>query len=184
MSVPGAKVPTARILVVGVCEALGASGHLLGGILAKSTGAPMTHVAYRGAAPATTDLIAGRVDFFFSSYATIRGFVEGKQLKLLAVSSKVRDPALPDVPTVAEAGFPALEMDIWFGLAAPAETPDDVVAALNSEFTQAVGSSEVAAKLREQGMQAIPSSPQKFSGLLSEEIDHYRPIILELGIQQ
>jgi tripartite-type tricarboxylate transporter receptor subunit TctC len=84
--------------------AVGASGHLLGSMLAKKTGAPMINIPFRGALAAASEVVAGRVDFCFCSYSTIRGFVEGKKLKILTLAAPQRDPIIPDVPTTAEAG--------------------------------------------------------------------------------
>jgi tripartite-type tricarboxylate transporter receptor subunit TctC len=164
-------------------QSVGATGHLLGAMLAKAAGVPMTLVPYRGAAPAVTDLLAGRVDLFFTSYATVHSHVEAGKLKLLAITTAERDPLLPHTPTVGEVGFPQLEMDIWYGVAAPAQTPRPVVAALHERFAAAAVSSEVVARLRQQGIRVLTSTPAEFTSLIAKEIDRYRTIMRELDIK-
>lgn len=164
-------------------QSVGATGHLLGAMLAKAAGVPMTLVPYRGAAPAVTDLLAGRVDLFFTSYATVHSHVEAGKLKLLAITTAERDPLLPQTPTVAEVGFPQLEMDIWYGVAAPAQAPKPVVSALRDTFAAAAVSSEAVAKLRQQGIRVVTSTPAEFTSLIGKEIERYRTIMRELDIK-
>jgi tripartite-type tricarboxylate transporter receptor subunit TctC len=164
-------------------QSVGSSGHLLGAMLAKAAGVQMTLVPYRGAAPAVTDLLAGRVDLFFTSYATVHRHVEAGTLKLLAITTPEREPLLPQTPTVAEVGFPELEMDIWYGLAAPARTPPPVVQALHASFTSAASSPEVVAQLRGQGMRVVTSTPAELKTLIVKEVDRYRTIMRELDVK-
>jgi tripartite-type tricarboxylate transporter receptor subunit TctC len=161
--------------------AVGASGHLQGSLFAKISGAPMTHVAYRGALPAATDVIAGRIDFCFCGYSTVRGFVESKKMKLIAIAAKSRDPILPDVPTTVEQGFSDVLMDVWFGLVTPAGTPDGVVANLNAIFVPAITSPEVGAAFSEQAVHAMVNTPSQFRELIAREIERYRLIVAESG---
>src|SRR5258707_3836131 len=118
-------------------QGTGAGGHLLGEMLKARTGANMVHVPYRGAGPAALDLAAGRVDFFFVSYSSVLPFLQAGKVRLLGVTSPKRLPALPDAPTMREVGFAGIELDAWFGLVAPAGTPDPVVGKLNTAFVQA-----------------------------------------------
>jgi tripartite-type tricarboxylate transporter receptor subunit TctC len=164
-------------------QSVGATGHLLGAMLARAAGIPMTLVPYRGAAPAVTDLLAGRVDLFVTSYATVHSHVEAGKVKLLAITTAERDPLLPHTPTVGEVGFPQLEMDIWYGVAAPAQTPKPVVTALHDTFAAAAVSSEAVAKLRQQGIRVLTSTPAEFTSLIAKEIDRYRTIMRELEIK-
>jgi tripartite-type tricarboxylate transporter receptor subunit TctC len=163
--------------------AAGASGHLLGSMLAKATSTTMINVPFRGALAAATEVVASRVDFCFCSYSTIRGFVESKKLKVIALAADRRDPLLPDVPTTKEAGYPGLEMDVWFGIVAPAGTPDATVNALNEVLRKAVQSPDVAEKLNQYVEQVMTSSPAEFKTLIANEIKRYRPIVINSGAQ-
>jgi tripartite-type tricarboxylate transporter receptor subunit TctC len=96
-------------------QGTGAGGHLLGEMLKQRTGTPLVHVPYRGAGPAAVDLAAGRVDFFFVAYASVVSFLQAGKVRVLAVTSPKRLPAQPNVPTMAEAGFPGIQLDAWFG---------------------------------------------------------------------
>jgi tripartite-type tricarboxylate transporter receptor subunit TctC len=164
-------------------QSVGSSGHLLGAMLAKAAGISMTLVPYRGAAPAVTDLLAGRVDVFFTSYATVHRHVEAGSLKILAITTAEREPLLPQTPTVGEVGFPQLQMDIWYGVAAPARTPTPVVQALHEKFTAAASSPDVVAQLIAQGMRVVTSTPAEFKTLIAKEVDRYRTIMRELDVK-
>jgi tripartite-type tricarboxylate transporter receptor subunit TctC len=100
-------------------QGTGSGGHLLGEMFKLRTGANMVHIPYRGAAPAATDLAAGRVDFFFVSYSSLLPFLQGGKVRAIAVTSPKRLPVLPDAPTMTESGFAGVALDVWFGLVAP-----------------------------------------------------------------
>ncbi len=100
-------------------QGVGSGGHILGEMLRLKSGAPFTHVPYRGAGPAVTDLAAGNIDLLFSSYVSAIGQVQGGKLRVLGWTATKRSPTLPDVPTMAEAGFPGTELEIWQGIVAP-----------------------------------------------------------------
>jgi tripartite-type tricarboxylate transporter receptor subunit TctC len=151
---------------------INSAGHFLGELLSQEAGAPMLHVPYKGASPAITDLIAGRVDFYYVSYASVISFVTSGRLKLLAVASPARLPLLKDVPTMKEAGFPRVEMVSQFGLAAPARTPQPIIARLNEMFTDASRDPGVAKKAVSQGVELAPNAPQEFRAIISGELQH------------
>ena len=129
----------------------GSGGHLLGEMFKVRTGANMVHIPYRGAGPAALDLAAGRVDFFFVSYSSVLPFLQAGKVRVIAVTSPKRLPALPDAPTMREVGFAGIELDAWFGLVAPAGTPDPVIDKLNAAFVQAVRDPDVHQADVEQG---------------------------------
>ena len=106
-------------------QGVGTAGHLLGELFAKASGAPLVHVPYKGAAQGVVDLVAGRLDMMFIGILPTKPHLESGRLRALAVTSKARLPELPDAPTTAEAGYPDVNTDfVWFGLAAPAKTPE------------------------------------------------------------
>jgi len=162
-------------------QGVGSGGQILGAMLAKATGATLVHVPYRGAAPAIADLVAGQVSFLFGSYASVQGHYEGKRLRLLAVTSRARLPVLPNVPTLSEAGFPELDLDVWFGLAAPAGTPDAVIHSLNERFVKAALSPDFVEKLNAGGVLSVTSTPAEFAELIKADAQRLAPIVKESG---
>ncbi len=146
------------------------AGHFLGELLSRETGAPMLHIPYLGASPAMTDLVTGRVDFYYVSYASVISFVTSGRLRLLAVASQSRLPLLKDVPTMAEAGYPRVQMASQFGLAAPAGTPPPIVAKLNAMFAAAAGDPEVVRKTVAQGVELAPNKPEELRSMIAAEL--------------
>ena len=135
-------------------QGVGTAGHLLGELFARSTGVPLLHVPYRGAAPAVIDLVAGRVDMMFVGVLPSKQHLDAGTLRALAVTSKTRMPEVPDAPTMAEAGHPDVDSEfVWFGLAAPAKTPEPVIRSLHDLFAKAAASPDVRDKLAGAGHQ-------------------------------
>jgi tripartite-type tricarboxylate transporter receptor subunit TctC len=141
----------------------------------------MVHVPYRGAGPAALDVATGRLDFLFVSYASVVPHYLSGKVRVLAVSSRLT--ALPQVPTMAEAGFPGFELDTWFGLLAPAGTPEPVVGKLNAAFVQAVRAPEVVKQMVEQGAEPVTDTPQEFAAYINSEIKKLGTIVTTLGIK-
>jgi tripartite-type tricarboxylate transporter receptor subunit TctC len=161
----------------------GSGGHLLGAMLSRHVGVPMVHVPYRGAGPAALDVATGRIDFLFVSYASVLPHYLSGKVRVLAVSSAKRLTALPQVPTMAETGFAGLEMETWFGLMAPAGTPEPVVSKLNAAFVQAVHAPEVVKQMIDQGAEPVTDTPQEFAAYIDAEIKRFATIVSTLGIK-
>ena len=161
----------------------GSGGHLLGAMFSRAVGAPMVHVPYRGAGPAALDVSTGRLDFLFVSYASVLPFYQSGKARILAVSAAKRLTALPDVPTMAQAGFPNFEMETWFGLLAPAGTPAPIVGKLHDAFARAVQDREVTRQMEDQGAEAVTNSPQEYAAYIASETERFGKIGKVLGVK-
>jgi tripartite-type tricarboxylate transporter receptor subunit TctC len=161
----------------------GSTGHILGEMLKARTGKKMVHVPYRGAGPAGLDVATGRLDFFFVSYASILPFIQAGKVRTLAVNSAQRLKAIPDVPTMAELGFPGFELVAWFGLVGPAGMPQPVVDKLHGAFASAVRDPQIAKQLEEQGADAVSNTPEAFSAFIASETDRFGNLVKSLGIK-
>ena len=137
----------------------------------------MLHIPYRGTAPSITDLIAGQVDASFTGAPAVLPHIKSGRLRALAVSSAQRIPALPDVPTVAESGYPGFEADQWYGVVAPAGTPAALVTRLNAEINKALMLPEVAQQLAVEGAVPMPDTPQAFAEIIRREIPRWAEVV-------
>jgi tripartite-type tricarboxylate transporter receptor subunit TctC len=164
-------------------QGVGSGGHILGEMFRLASGAPFVHVPYRGAGPAVQDLAAGNVDLLFSSYVSAIGQVQGGKLRVLGWTSTKRTPALPDVPTMAEAGYPGTELEIWQGIVAPVGVPPELVARLNAEFTKAAKSPEIVAKVAAQAVEMYTTSPDDMGKLIASDIARLGKVIRDAGIK-
>jgi len=164
-------------------QGVGSGGHILGEMLRLNSGAPFTHVPYRGAGPAVSDLAAGNIDLLFSSYVSAIGQVQGGKLRVLGWTSTRRSPAIPDIPTMAEAGFPGTELEIWQGIVAPVGTPEPIMRKLHEEFVKAAKSPEVVSKVAAQAVEMSTLTPEAFAKLLTTDIDVLGKVIRNAGIK-
>ena len=137
----------------------------------------MLHIPYRGTAPSVTDLIAGQVDATFTGAPALLPHIKSGRLRALAVSSAQRLPTLPDVPTVAESGYPGFEADQWYGVVAPAGTPAALVARLNGEINKALLMPEVAQQMAVEGAVPTPGTPQAFADLIKRELPRWAEVV-------
>jgi tripartite-type tricarboxylate transporter receptor subunit TctC len=162
-------------------QGIGTGGHLLGVLLAKHAGIKLVHVPYRGIAPAVTDTVAGRMDMLFASYVSIRPHVEAGRLRMLAIASTQRHPNIPEVPTMTEAGYPDVQMQQWFGLFAPAGTPEPIVKKLNAEFVKALQSDEVRDQMQAQVVFVIPGTPEDLGNIVKRDIVRLGEVVRASG---
>lgn len=164
-------------------QGVGSGGHILGEMLRLNSKAPFTHVPYRGAGPAVSDLAAGNIDLLFSSYVSAIGQVQAGKLRVLGWTSTKRSPAIPDIPTMAEAGFPGTELEIWQGIVAPLGTPEPIVRKLNEEFVKAAKSPEVVSKVAAQAVEMSTLSPADFAKLIASDLDALGKVVRNAGIK-
>lgn len=155
----------------------GSAAHITFESLKLRTKIFMLHIPYRGTAPSITDLIAGQVDATFTGAPAVLPHVKSGRLRALAVSSSARIAVLPDVPTVAESGYPGFEADQWYGLVAPAGTPAEVVARLNGIVNRSLALPDVAQQLATEGAVPVPTTPAAFGELIAREIPRWREVV-------
>ena len=124
-----------------------------------------------------TDLVGGQIQVLFTGAPAVMGQIKSGQVRALAVSSPKRMDALPDLPTVADAGYKDFEADQWYGVVAPTGTPKDIVAKLNSQINQSLNSAELKTRLNNEGAVATPNTPEVFGSLIQSEIARWKPVI-------
>ena len=152
-------------------------------LMAYMTGTKFVHVPYRGGAPALNDAIGGHVPLAVLSVLQVMPQVEAKQLKALAVTSRGRTDVWPDVPSIAEAGVPGYEAELWFGVIAPAGTPEPIVDKLNREITRFIQSDLMKKRLASQGARAIGSTREEFAAFMRAEQDKWGKVLKEIQIK-
>jgi tripartite-type tricarboxylate transporter receptor subunit TctC len=161
----------------------GSMGHLAGVLLMQRLGAQATHVPYRGSAPMTADLLAGRVQFATDALASVAPYVRDGRLRAIAIATPDRAAALPDVPTFAEAGLPGYEAYTWNVLFAPAGTPAPVIGALNAALNAIVAEPDVVHRLAEMGQPAVTgTTPQGTADFVRGELAKWAPVVRASGV--
>lgn len=161
----------------------GSSQHLMGGLFASMTGAPLKHVPYRGSSGAATDLVAGVVESSFAGVPNALSQVPQGRLRALAVTTAKRIPQLPDVPTMQEAGVPGYEASVWLALLAPAGTPRDIVLRLNSEIAKVMSAPDTQKALYDAGVEPTPSTPEAMADHMVKDMDRWAKVIKDTGIK-
>jgi tripartite-type tricarboxylate transporter receptor subunit TctC len=161
---------------------IGTASHLAGQLFNAMTGANLQHVPYRGDGPAMVDLIAGQIQVGFATMTASIGHIRSGQLRALAVTTLKRSDALPGIPTVAET-VPGFEASSWFGIAAPKETPADIVALINRETNAGLADPTIKARLDDMGGMALTSSAADFGKLITDETDKWGKVIRDAGIK-
>jgi tripartite-type tricarboxylate transporter receptor subunit TctC len=159
----------------------GTSIHLSGELFRTMTGVQMTHVPYKGSSPALTDLIAGQVQLMFDNLPSSLQFIRAGKLRALAVTSLERSSALPDVPTLAESGLPGFEASSWFGVLAPAGTPNDIIVKLNTAIAGWLATADAKEKLAAQGAIAAGGAPDAFVRHIAAESSKWAKVVKASG---
>ena len=160
----------------------GTSIHMAGELFKSMTKTYMVHLPYRGSPPAVADLIAGNVDIMFDNIPSSINFIKAGRLKALAVTGAKRSPALPDLPTVAEAAnLPGYEATSWFGILVPANTPPDLVKLINTEVVRAINSPAVRERYAAMGAEPVGNTPEQFANFIKSEIAKWTRVVKESG---
>jgi tripartite-type tricarboxylate transporter receptor subunit TctC len=160
----------------------GSPQHLAMAMFASAAGISVTHVPYKGATQAATDVAAGQIPVAFQGLGTVASLVRGNSVKLIGVTTPNRLPQFPDVPTVSESGLPGFFFNSWFAILAPAGTPKEIVARLNVEVLKALADPEIRAKLENLGFTVRGSSPEELGTLTREQLAKYAHVMKEMGI--
>jgi tripartite-type tricarboxylate transporter receptor subunit TctC len=161
----------------------GSAQHLMGGLFASMTGAPIKHVPYKGSGGAANDLVAGIVESSFAGVPNALAQVPQGRLKALAVTTSKRIPQLPDVPTLQEAGVPGYEASVWLALLAPAGTPRDIVAKLNTEINRLMSSPDTRKAMFDAGVEVSTSTPEALTDYMALELVRWGKVVKEAGIK-
>ena len=155
----------------------GTAPHLSGELFNAMAGVKMTHIPYKGSPPAVTDLVGGSVDAMFSPASTVIPHIKSGRLRALAATTATRMPALPELPTVSEAGLKGYETVTWFGFVAPAKTPPAVITRLNTEINKVLTLPDVRNQFEIQGIALLGGSPERFADYIREEITKWAKVI-------
>ena len=159
----------------------GTVAHLASELFQKTAGVKFTHIPYKGAAQAATDVVGGQVQLYMSSVPTLIGHIRSGKMRAIAVTSLSRVDDLPQVPTIAESGYSGFEAVTWFGFVAPTGVPKDIVVRLNNEINKALQAADVKKKLNDQGTDVLGGTPEQFGALIKSDLARWAPIIKESG---
>ena len=161
----------------------GSGGHLTVELLKSMANIDLVHVPYSGAAPATTDLVGGRVHALFTSPLAVLPQVKAGKLRLLAISSKTRSKDLPDTPTVAESGVPGFESSLWYGILGPRALPRDIVGRMNASIRQGLAAADLKSRFEASGVEAQSSTPEEFAAYIASEMAKWKAVIEKANIK-
>lgn len=160
----------------------GTAPHLAGELMALRSGVAMTHVPYKGSGPSVTALVANEVQVSFGAMSAFDGLVKQGRLRALAVTTGARFPQLADVPTVAESGIPGFDVDIWYGLLAPAKTPPAITKKISEDLARVMTDPDLQAKLRERGLEPSYLDGPKTGDLMKKDVERWRDIVSNLKL--
>jgi tripartite-type tricarboxylate transporter receptor subunit TctC len=159
----------------------GTSIHMSGAMFTHLTGTSILHIPYKGSAPAVTDLLAGQTHMMFDNIPSSLPHIKSGKLRAIATTGAKRDPALPEVPTIAESGVPGYESGVWFGLMVPAATPKDIVARLNAAAVQTTKAPAFVKRMTDLGYNIIPGTPDEMASMIKAELARWVPIVKASG---
>jgi tripartite-type tricarboxylate transporter receptor subunit TctC len=159
----------------------GTSIHMSGAMFTQLTGTDIVHIPYKGSAPAVTDLLAGQTQMMFDNIPSSLPHIKAGKLIALATTGAKRDPTLPDLPTMQEAGVQGYESGVWFGIMVPTGTPKDVIAKLNAAAVQATKAPEFQKRMHDLGYNIIPGTPEEMAAKIQEELKRWGPIVKASG---
>ena len=162
---------------------LGGSHHLSGEMFKSLAGLSVTHIPYKGGAPATTDLMGGQVDMMFEQMYSAAPSIRAGKLRALAITSKTRSPLFPDLPTMAESGVPGFEVQNWQGLVAPAGTPAALIKLLNEAVNKALADPAIKEQMLGQGNELGGGTPEQFATLIKSEADRWGKLVKSANIK-
>jgi tripartite-type tricarboxylate transporter receptor subunit TctC len=160
---------------------VGTTQHLAAELLKLRTGTAITHIPYKGTAPSLTGLIAGEVDLSFANIPAIQAHLKTGRLRALATTARQRDPQLPEVPTMSEAGVEGVDVVVWYGVLAPAGTQSEIVGTLARAIARAARDSEVRRRMLEQGAAPVGNTPEEFAKLLRAEVARWAEVVKASG---
>lgn len=162
---------------------IGGTGHLAGELLRMMARAKIVHVPYKGGGPAMTDLLGGQIPSGFASAPSAMPHIKTGKIRALATTGPKRSPFLPNVPTIAESGYPGYEATNWYAYVAPAKTPREIVERLNRELVKVLNAPEVREQLGQHGMEANPSTPDELAKHIERELAVWGKVVKEAGIK-
>jgi tripartite-type tricarboxylate transporter receptor subunit TctC len=162
---------------------IGSPGHLVTERLKIAAKINMVHIPYKGAGPALTDVVAGHADLYFTSPLSAQPFLKSGRLRAVAVTSAKRSASMPDIPTVAESGYPEVDSTSWWGLLAPAGVPKDIIDRLNAETVRLLNQHDVKQRLMSEGADPAPTAPDQFASFIRSEIVKWANLVKVTGVK-
>jgi tripartite-type tricarboxylate transporter receptor subunit TctC len=161
----------------------GSTGHLTGELFRSRAGIEIVHVSYKGGGQAVQDLLGGQIQMLVTALPTVEGHLKGGKLRALAFTSSRRVPGAPEVPTLAEAGYPGIEVLSWYGILAPAGTPPDIVRRVNTEINRVLQAPEVRERLASLGAEPTGGTPEQFAQLIRTDTARWAKVVSDAGIR-
>jgi tripartite-type tricarboxylate transporter receptor subunit TctC len=156
---------------------------MAGELLKSSASVDLLHVPYKGSGPAVIDLVGGQVQIMFDGAPSLLSQIQAGKIKALAAASKRRTLLMPELPTFAELGYPGVDVSLWYGLMAPAGTPDSIINKLNLEINKILQSPDINERFLAQGIEPMLGSPEQAASFIRQESDRWKPIVKKVGVK-